>query len=626
VTRFVGLSFGVVSDRLCVIAASTGERVVSMRGLATGEAVAALWAIKNRSERSDGKGAKVAYVTFDASVDFELLLRDLSKQDKDLLFGLWRVKEETARETPLYEGPQPPGGDVVEIEVRSQKSEVSQTFCLSMLPGKIFRLGPKDRPMRIYDIQSYFEGLNLREACEVFLADETRKLVEKNLLPLWQKGLAGELADARTQDARFTARLAARVEKTVEPLGLHPRQWYGPSALASGCLAKWRARKQFIRLDNHNSVPQMLKAVDCAYFGGRVESIKLGTIADVRTFDLNSAYAYATTLLSQFYAPLRFTSEYDSECPFSCWLVKYNLPDDATLGALPTRSPYGGISFRKTGLGYFWFPEVDYMLGRYPGCCTVRHGYVASEYKPVKFAADIQSMYQFRNELKAIGDPGERIVKLALSNLYGKFAQNAGRAHYQCRAWAGWITSLVRRLLVEAVRGLESSVICFAQDAIHLAGIDCPVSLGNGLGQWKRAQFQRGLYVAPGIYDLSGEVDSSRQASRGASLQLDFARIASDLSERQVAELSRCFFVGWALARQKPLEYERNYLQEVSESLRIIPTNLRARNYQSRFDWLTEWRDSRISKAFDGRVSCRYRPQENHLPALRLRLKDRGWV
>lgn len=611
-TNFIGVSFGVLDNKLLGIATSNGYAVGDSKGLSTATALAFLWSLTYVREPGD------CYVCFDSSVDFELMIAGLTKWQKDKLFGVLRKKEERVKDTPLYEPPPVDGREVVE----------ALGYRMSAIPGKVFRLTRKKQTsLVLFDIESFFCVGDLRETVAHFLGESVPGL-EKNLLPLWSEAVVEKLLDRCELEAEYIRRLALKVKATLEPLNLKMRQWYGPSAIAARCLAKWEARAQMKRLTPGNSASELLKAIDCAYVGGRVEVLKLGTLKDVRVFDLNSAYAYAVTLLSQFYQPLRFTRAYHDNyaAPFSCWLVDYELPADVQLGILPTRSTTGAISFRRRGRGYFWQPEIDYLRQRYPDCFGVKWGYMARDYQPVKFAKDVESLYQYRNELKMQGDKGESVVKLALANLYGKFAQNTGSAHFQCRAWAGWITSLVRRLLLEAVTGIEDQVICFCQDAVHVTEKDCRVDVGQGLGQWKVKRYDRGLYVAPGVYHLSCEAGDGKKASRGASVEIDFDKLASELSERQVTVLCRSFFVGWQLARSAPLAYESRYLSEVEESLNLIPANLSARNYKSVFNWGQEFRDSTINTQFSGQLSARYIPQEDTTGSLRLKLKDRGWA
>jgi len=613
-TQFIGLSFGVVDNKLCAIATSNGYGVADIKGLSTAEALAFLWSLSYLKQETK---YKPAYVCFDASVDFELLVRNLTKHQKDSLFGILRKLEEKARNTPLYNPPPINGREITE----------ALGYRISMLLGKVFRLARGKRSaLAVYDLESFFGVGDLRETVREFLGQEI-PLIAKNNNPLWEKAIESAVLDRCFIEADYVQKLAEKVESTVDLLDLKVRQWYGPSAIAARCLTKWGARGQAKRLHEKNSASELLKAIDCAYIGGRVEAVKLGTIRDVRTYDLNSAYAYAVTLLSKFYKPLRFTRRYqdNATAPFSCWLVDYDLPQSVSLGILPTRSSSGSISFRGRGRGYFWQPEVDYLRQRYPDCFGVKWGYVGP-YDQVRFAPDVESLYNYRMQLRDAGDKGEKIIKLALANLYGKFAQNVGSAHFQCRAWAGWITSLIRRLLLEAVTGIEDHVISFNQDAIHVQGVTAQVPIGNGLGEWKTERYAQGFYTAPGLYDLTAHASGkAKTASRGATGMIDWQRIAGELSDRQCSLVSRSFFVGWQLARANPIAYEPQYLSEVQESLSLIPAKLKARNYKSDFDWSQEYRDSTINRHFDGTLSRRYVPQEQS-NALRLRLKDRGWV
>lgn len=608
------MSFITLGHNCVCVGASDGSALLDLDGLTSAEALAFLYRL-----RLDNAKDKPVFVGYDFAVDLELLFHDLSAAQKDVFFGIIAAKEEQVKDTPLYEKP--------EITINHAG------FALSYFAGKILRIAGRGarNPLLLYDVQGYFESCDLPQAARDYLGEDIER-VEKDVLPLLRAAQAQRIMDRAIKQAECTARLADRVRDAIVPLGITPRAWYGPSAIAGTCLNKWGARKQSRRLSEGNSPQELVVAIDRAYFGGRVEAIKLGTIQDVRVFDLNSAYAYAITLLSQFYSPLRFTRQYDPQSPFSLWLVDYELPGkahsvlkDGILGILPTRTTaHGGIYFGLRGRGYFWQPEVNYLAWRYPGCFEIRRGYHTPEYRQVSFAGDVKQMYIYRQELKAKGDKSEKIIKLALSNLYGKFAQNKGVAYYQCRAWAGWITSFVRRLMLEAVCGIEDRVISFNQDAVHVTGTDCVVEIGTALGSWKRHHYAEGIYVAPGIYNLTEKAGAVKQASRGSNLQLDFAKIATDLSRQQVAQLSRQFFVGWQMARANPIRYEREYLSEVVESLDLIPSNLKARNYETMFSWASENRDSAISRRFSGLLSARYIPQE-HSGALRLKLKDAGW-
>lgn len=606
-TEFLGIAFGVLNEKLCAVATSTGIGIVDRAGLTTRECLAFLWSLSYVRQ-------KRVPVMFNSAVDFELLVRDLTGLQKDSLFGVTRYLEEKAKDTPFYEPPPVNGREVTE----------ALGYRLSALPGKVFRLAKgKRQSLTMFDIESFFACDDIGEASEKFLG-ERMPVIEREVLGLWEGEQERALLNRCFAEAGYVERLALKVATVLEPLDLKIKQWYGPSAVAARCLTKWNARRQAKRLHEKNSASELLKAIDCALFGGRTELLMTGTVKDVRIYDLNSAYAYAVTLLSQFYKPLAFTRAFEDHYqePFSVWLVDYELPPGATLGVLPTRAATGAISYRSKGRGYYWQPEVDYLRQRYPDSFEVKWGY-AAPYKQVTFAEDVHALYDYRGSLKDAGDAGESIIKLSLANLYGKFSQNTGKAHFQCRAWAGWITSLIRRLLLEAVTGIEDKVICFCQDAVHMTGASCAVELGTGLGQWKTERYAQGMYTAPGLYTLD---EAAKEASRGINLGLDWDRIATDLSERQVAELERSFFVGYRLSRLQAAKYKDKYLSEVHEALTLVPSRLRARHYQSKFNWHEESRDSRINRHFDGRLSRRYVPQEVSNSALRLKLKERGFV
>lgn len=607
---FIGLSFAAIENRVVVIADSEGHALADWDGLDLESVLEFIWYV--RLEYGT-QSPRPVYVSYQFSIEWEILFEKLCTEDKNKLYGIRRDLENGIMDTPLYDSD--PSLDTVEVG----------DFRLWYLAGKFLRVGqPEKSGISVYDISGYFSGVDLSESAAAFLGAIIPR-VNKNELALWSSAVLSEFTERAKVQAVTAANLGQRIYDVTAPVNLNTRQYYGPSAIASKFLGKHKARKQGKKLNRGNAPEELLKAIDCAYFGGRVEAIKLGTINDVRTFDLNSAYAYATTLLSQFHKPLRFQKEYAPDEPFGVWFIDYSLPKDIILGAVPTRSPFGALSFRRAGRGYYWQPEVDYLLRRYPDFCEVKGGYVA-DYEQIEFAPAIRELFDYRMQLKNAGDKGESIIKLALSNLYGKFAQNKGAAFYQCRAWAGWITSLIRRLMLDAVTGIEDKVISFNQDAVHLQGVDAKIkNIGVGLGDWKRAQYDSGLYIAPGLYEFSGVAGIEKSATRGTNQVLDFEKIAADLSNKQVSELTRAFFVGWNLAYARPLEYMPQYLTSVEESLRLIPQRLKGRNYKAQFDWLKEYRDSTINQRDSGLQSARYHPLPGSMPVY-LQLKESGWA
>src|SRR6267142_140693 len=144
--KFIGVSFGVVDNRLVAIATSERYSLVDLAGISTVNALGFLLSIAKLNP-----APKRALVMFDAAVDLELVLQDIPARQKDVLFGLYKKQENRAQGLPIFDDTTPEYKGVMDW----------RGFRLSMLAGKILRvkLIKGDVPgLTFFDIASYFES------------------------------------------------------------------------------------------------------------------------------------------------------------------------------------------------------------------------------------------------------------------------------------------------------------------------------------------------------------------------------------------------------------------------------------------------------------------------------------
>lgn len=143
--------------------------------------------------------------------------------------------------------------------------------------------------------------------------------------------------------------------------------------------------------------------------------------------------------------------------------------------------------------------------------------------------AYLKDLYEERLTLKAAGDRREYINKIALNASYGATAERRKRgARFEPRwrnlAWAGMITAETR----EAVgRQLGPSVVMVATDAV-ISRAPLDVRIGAGLGEWEAGDYERGVFVGPGVYFLWSGDRWVASKTRGIS--------AADISPEKVTE------------------------------------------------------------------------------------------
>jgi hypothetical protein len=98
-----------------------------------------------------------------------------------------------------------------------------------------------------------------------------------------------------------------------------------------------------------------------------------------------------------------------------------------------------------------------------------------------------------------------RVLKLALSSVYGKLAQTVGRPRYASRIWAGMITSGTRAQLLRLIcqHSCRKNVIALATDGLYSTeALDLPPAplAPDTLGAWECEPHGPMVFVRPGIY------------------------------------------------------------------------------------------------------------------------------
>lgn len=336
-----------------------------------------------------------------------------------------------------------------------------------------------------------------------------------------------------------------------------------------------------------------------SYFGGRFEVIERGTIEDVISYDINSAYP----------AVLRTLPD-----PATVWWERVERPSLQTLeqadygfiraivSTAPER-PLQPFAVRKAGR--LTFPTLD----RYPVTVTLPEFLYAARSGLLREAtiteawvgradrgtvypyAFIDDIYRKRQELKAEGnDKAQAVLKIVINSLYGKLAQlteslgvtpgdGTWRKHWRwqpiemfpphLREWletegievhrqtkagsyfnpvlASYVTASVRLQLLKTVvgQGFEDDIILLATDSVTLrAGVadrfDSSLLDDRELGRWGVDDRGRMFLVGSGVYELETSDGKVKSRTRGFEPGLGVFQCAvDDATLRQAAESAR---------------------------------------------------------------------------------------
>ena len=618
--EFIAVSSIIQNNKLTYLCNSKGKAIYSENGLSFETAIDFLFDLIHYRNKSN-----TVFISYHFAQTYEYLFASLSDAIKDKLFKSEFVKRklkdiETDNEqinATYYQAKK----DSQDFELADFERFVNQLrlqellevkigdYQLQLIQGKVLTIRKNKKSISIYDGYGFFKPKALKDACAVWL-DGNYQFLDKSEFDDIEI-----LKEKASFETHCISKLFTKLAIELEKIDIKPSRWFGASGIASYCLNKIKAKDSYHSYKNKWQMSkECFKAMRQSFYGGRSEQFKLGTIKDVKIYDINSAYAYAISFLPVFLRKPTFTRQF-TENFFSIWFCEYDFTNlDSYFGYLPNREFNQSVKYKLKGKSYFWFPEVKYILDNFPECIKIHKGFVW-EYEKAKFTNYITDLYRLRVELQKQNNPLEKILKLTLSSFYGKFCQTEGQATFYNLFYAGFITSLTRTMLLQATKGYEKETICFQTDAIHTtANLSNNVNLSVNLGEYKLSKYDRILYLDNGIYQCFSGKEIIKTKTRGFA-NFDFESAVESINERFTFSANNKLFIGHNLETLKHLgggfrnaEYLSVYENDIE-----IESITRERNSNRIFeskdiDFTKEFLDSKINTLYGGKESALYEP------------------
>lgn len=505
------------------------------------------------------------HVVYGGGYDVNMMLRDLPRE------VLWRAYKHKFTSWNGYR-----------IGWRPGKSFY---VCRINLDGKKVGTG-----ITLFDVVSFFQCAFVK-ACDDYLGDAfiKRDLIVSNKalrssFSLDDIPVVREYNDAELDNLLL---LMNELRERLNKVGLRPKRWDGPGAVAEALL-----RREGLRGAMMESPADVAKAARYAYMGGRFEVVKFGHVgAPVWEYDVNSAYPSALRNVPN----LRLGSwrhvEGDAGIhEFALYRIESDAFRSDIPGPLPRRDSNGSISYPMGLVGWYWTPErvaVDEYQARGYGRRKILETWVFIPRSNVKPFAFVEPLFMKRRALKKAGDGAHVGIKLALNSLYGKCAQSIGfeiRADgslrippYHQLEWAGYATSHCRAAVLTAAMMDIEAVIAFETDALFTSR-PLPVTLGTNLGEWEETKFDNLTYVQSGLYfgDSEGKaVAKTRGVDRGELTRpLIVERLTEPLADDRVAVARLTRFIGAGIALMQCMGKWRTW-EVVSKRMTLEPTGKR---------------------------------------------------
>lgn len=318
------------------------------------------------------------------------------------------------------------------------------------------------------------------------------------------------------KDALLAERLYAHVHKALSRLGPAPRRPVSPASWASSLFAEAMSPLPW----------RLSRAARRAYYGGRIEVYRRGSVDRAWRYDLRSAYPSEEARLQDVRACLNGTGrgEPHEEAVYGLYRVRVSIPPDVPFPPVPLRRrgeptvyPCGrwwtwtdlhtARLLLERGWADKWGPKVEW--------------YALEERR--SFEPGVVRLYALR------ADPTlKQACKLVLNALYGKLAET--RREWKEASEVGWrrpvrwledgpwylakdrpgrranvlyslhVTAAVRLRLFRALELAGADALYCHTDSVAAAR-PLPLDIGPALGQWGlEAEGRPCLIVGSGVY------------------------------------------------------------------------------------------------------------------------------
>lgn len=393
----------------------------------------------------------------------------------------------------------------------------------------------KPSHLKIYDVMTFFQAPFMK-------ALESRGIPVPELIASGKAARADFTYDDVEEikyycqlELECLVELCDRLRDEFDEAGIYVTQYHGPGAVASALFKEHKILEHKME-----PPPEIERAAQRAYFGGRFEQFRAGHYAGkVYVYDIQSAYPDKIRNLPSLKDAFWRRSD-DFHGQPGLWKCSYRDPegDFTAPHPLPWRGRGGVVGFpARNDEVWLWHHEAKYAT-------DVEYGWELYTPNPEKPFAFIEDMYNTRRIWKAQGRGGERALKLGMNSGYGKMAQRigsrpeyGGRPKWHQLEWAGMVTSATRAQLWDAICLAPESIIAVETDSIA-STVPLPLDVGPNLGQWELTEYDWITYIQSGIYFTSAGGSGSKAKTRGIDVsQLDYPAVLKYLDGDQTDPL-----------------------------------------------------------------------------------------
>jgi hypothetical protein len=374
------------------------------------------------------------------------------------------------------------------------------------------------------------------------------------------------------------------LRRQLHYVGIYPRSWHGPGALASSIL-----QMHNVNLHSAEMPAELMLQLRHAYAGGRFEMIRYGSVMGPSwRWDLHSAYPWAATQLTTAQGhwthvdavaieATRIETTAIYQCEWRCDYAHEKYPQPFYV-----RDDVGHILYPPHLQQWVWGPEVIQAQRLPYGHLFIDQGWVFTPDNDSKPFAFLEDYYKQRQQLQAQKHPAQLALKLGINSVYGKLIQQLGWERDEAGEvvppnffnlfWASQITSLTRAKLLQLVIDNEGyeDVISFETDAVFASRRWTIGDFGVGLGQWEEEELTDLSYLQSGVYATREGVSHMRGMAKIMWPDDPIAMLRSMLVHRDQPYLYELTaFVGMGTGLSQDMSKWRTW-QTVTRKLQVL--------------------------------------------------------
>lgn len=400
-----------------------------------------------------------------------------------------------------------------------------------------------------YDVSNFLHTSFIKtlELFEVFIKSDDEKFLKEYKLKRsdFNSDDIKNIIEYNKLECELGIRLCKKIFQIL-PNDLKTTRLYGSSALSHKFLKDREIEKlNWFFEDRLNSKP-----FESAYFGGRMETFKLGKFGKCYKYDINSAYPNVIKDL-RVIEGVEINHNFDI---FENDIIETNLYycemeifDFKLIGLLPFRLKSGYLIFPNKVKGYYYGCEIIQALEhnfsiKLEVIQEIQISLGKKIFEKDNGINEIQDLYDKRLKLKKKKDLRNMVYKILLNSIYGKFAQQSGKHQFLNFYYAGYITSKTRSVLLDAVKENIEDIIFFATDGILTKKKLNKLVIGEKLGQWDFEEYKSAYVVQSGVYELTTYDNKKTYAERG--FRANFEELLKSIKKNGIYEMESNVFIG----------------------------------------------------------------------------------